>query len=195
MKFKNPEGQLSCWLETLSEYDMDIVHRPGAQHRNADALSRIPCKQCGYYVGWEHGTENVHSSVHSCTEQNDNNDIKTTEDLKQLQDKDKDTAFVKECLSRDVVPPFEEISGKGYLIRSLLAQLQKLKVIDGILYRHFLGDNKTKDRFQAVIPFSSRRTVLHYIFWSFQITFQNGQKVFQCQIWKQRQLQKSLLNK
>ena len=45
LNFKNPEGQLARWLQVLSSYDMTIVHRPGRQHRNADALSRIPCRQ------------------------------------------------------------------------------------------------------------------------------------------------------
>ena len=33
---------LARWLEELSQYDMTIIHRPGKQHVNADALSRIP---------------------------------------------------------------------------------------------------------------------------------------------------------
>ena len=41
-KFKNLCGQLGRWLEELSQYDMAIVHRPGAKHINADSLSRIP---------------------------------------------------------------------------------------------------------------------------------------------------------
>jgi hypothetical protein len=42
MRFKNPDGQLARWLEELSQYDMRILHRPGKQHENADALSRQP---------------------------------------------------------------------------------------------------------------------------------------------------------
>ena len=45
--FKNPENQLARWLERMQEYDFDIVHRPSRKHGNADALSRVPCKQCG----------------------------------------------------------------------------------------------------------------------------------------------------
>lgn len=45
--FKEPEGQLACWLEKLEEYDFTIVHRPGRKHSNTDALSRMPCQQCG----------------------------------------------------------------------------------------------------------------------------------------------------
>ena len=38
--FKEPEGQVARWLETLSQYDYEIKHRPGKKHQNADALSR-----------------------------------------------------------------------------------------------------------------------------------------------------------
>ena len=30
----------------LEEYDIAIIHRPGSQHGNADAMSRRPCDQC-----------------------------------------------------------------------------------------------------------------------------------------------------
>jgi len=37
--FKQPEGILARWLETLAEYDYVIEHRPGCLHSNADAVS------------------------------------------------------------------------------------------------------------------------------------------------------------
>ena len=40
MNFKEPEGQVARWLETLAEYDCKIEQRSGKQHLNADALSR-----------------------------------------------------------------------------------------------------------------------------------------------------------
>lgn len=52
-QFKNPEGQLARWLEILSAYKFQIQHRPGAQHNDADALSRIPCRQCGFQSDWD----------------------------------------------------------------------------------------------------------------------------------------------
>ena len=40
--FKEPEGQVARWLETLAQYNYKIEHRPGKKHQNADALSRNP---------------------------------------------------------------------------------------------------------------------------------------------------------
>jgi RNase H-like domain found in reverse transcriptase len=43
-----PIGQQSRWLELLEEFDYKVIRRPGTKHGNADALSRMPCRQCGY---------------------------------------------------------------------------------------------------------------------------------------------------
>ena len=39
--FKHLEGQLARFMEELSQYNFQIVHQRGAEHNNADALSRI----------------------------------------------------------------------------------------------------------------------------------------------------------
>ena len=46
-KFKELEGQIARWVQKLQEYQFNIIHRPRLHHNNADALSRIPCRQCG----------------------------------------------------------------------------------------------------------------------------------------------------
>ena len=45
LNFRQPEGQVARWIETLQQYDFDIEHRPGVSHGNADSLSRRPCLQ------------------------------------------------------------------------------------------------------------------------------------------------------
>ena len=42
MILKEPQGQLARWIEESSQFDMEIQHRLGKKHANADALSRIP---------------------------------------------------------------------------------------------------------------------------------------------------------
>ena len=40
---KNPTGHVARWIERLAPFGWKIVHRPGRQHGNADALSRRVC--------------------------------------------------------------------------------------------------------------------------------------------------------
>ncbi|GBL75299.1 Retrovirus-related Pol polyprotein from transposon 297 [Araneus ventricosus] len=45
LNFKEPEGQIACWIQRLQKYDFEIQHRKGTSHGNADALPRRPCKE------------------------------------------------------------------------------------------------------------------------------------------------------
>ncbi|GBM65989.1 Transposon Ty3-G Gag-Pol polyprotein [Araneus ventricosus] len=45
LNFREPEGQIARWIQRLQEYDIEIQHRKGTSHGNADALSRRPCKE------------------------------------------------------------------------------------------------------------------------------------------------------
>ena len=54
MNFKELQGQIAHSMEELSQYDMEIVYRPGKQHLKADALTRMPVKEgCYHYQGKE----------------------------------------------------------------------------------------------------------------------------------------------
>ena len=44
---------MARWLEALAHFDYEVVHHPGKQHQNADALSRKMSKQCGTQLGRE----------------------------------------------------------------------------------------------------------------------------------------------
>lgn len=94
IKFKNPEGQLAKWLEVLSLYDMLIEHRPGAQHQTADALSRIPCKKCGFFSSWDQ--EEMPGTVNTITMSEEETKLSDNISLKSIQEKDADvTLFIK----------------------------------------------------------------------------------------------------
>ena len=46
--FKPPKGQLARWLEKLQEYQFTSYCSPTrSENNNADALSCLPCRQCG----------------------------------------------------------------------------------------------------------------------------------------------------
>lgn len=83
---RTPEvnGQAARWLDSIAEFDSEMLHRPGAAHGNCDALSRRPCaqvegrnacRQCRTKLGISeeqeetmlsvfHGAERCRSSVH-----------------------------------------------------------------------------------------------------------------------------------
>ena len=42
LRTPEPVGQQARWLDLIGEFDFQIIHRPGVQHRNSDALSRRP---------------------------------------------------------------------------------------------------------------------------------------------------------
>lgn len=131
MNFKNPEGQLARWLEVLSTYDMKIEHRPGRLHRNADGLSRIPCKQCGLLEE----TGDTQQVTIVCPIQED---IITdeTEDIKIVQEKDQDISLVKSWVTSGTRPDYKDIGSHGYFIKSLWSQWSRLTLKDGVLVRN-----------------------------------------------------------
>ena len=46
-RFKDIEGMMARWLNTLQQFQFTIVHRAGRDHSNADGLSRVPTSPCG----------------------------------------------------------------------------------------------------------------------------------------------------
>ena len=42
MSHKDASSRMMRWATAIQEYDMEVKYKPGSQHRNADALSRLP---------------------------------------------------------------------------------------------------------------------------------------------------------
>ena len=42
LNFRDPQGMLARWLETLGNFQFSVVHRPGLAHGDADGMSRMP---------------------------------------------------------------------------------------------------------------------------------------------------------
>ena len=154
--FKNPEGQLARWLEVLSSYSMKIEHRPGRQHRNADGLSRIPCKQCGLTNSIE-----AEPAASVCTINVENNG-ENVKEIKEAQELDSDISKVRSWVEKGARPEHKAIACESYFIKSLWNQWPRLHLKDDLLVRKWDVIGTDIVYWQAVVPLSQRRNVLSY---------------------------------
>ena len=152
--FKEPEGQLARWLERLEEYDFTVVHRQGSLHNNADALSRIPCRQCGrssHSKGVPEGSALV-GVVNSLPFQ-----TYTAEQMRQFQSVDPIIGPVYNAVSLGELPSSEELNTWGRESKWLLQQWDSLVLDKGLLWRKDLEDaNKS----QFILPYVLHDEVL-----------------------------------
>ena len=61
-KAREPVGQQARWLDFIEQFNIEIRHRKGASHANADALSRRPCELQGTACGQCKGRHKVSDS-------------------------------------------------------------------------------------------------------------------------------------
>lgn len=178
--FKEPEGQLARWLETLDTYNMTLEHRPGKKHINADALSRGPCMQCSM----DHEGVRIHSGRKSradlaapvrtrgppstgaggqpgnLTLPNWLADTKLSPaELKQAQMADPDLSELYKWVQDGERPDFEKISHHGSILKFYWGQYRSLKIVEGILIRELDLPDLTIRR-QFLIPPSLTKEVL-----------------------------------
>ena len=124
--FKEPEGQLARWLERLQEFDLTICHRRGRKHTNADALSRLPCQQCGRI------THDEDVIVATTTLKESNNEIS------QMQLKDEAVGPVLEAKESGQKPIAEDIKARSRTGRRLFQLWHQLVVRHDLLFRQHL---------------------------------------------------------
>ena len=155
--FKQPEGQLARWLEVVCAYDIEIIHRAGRSHANADALSRRPCKQCGRETECETElarTDIGRTCVIELTDTNNNVEIR------KAQLEDPNIKPVIEALERGTKPTKEEMSPLSYKTKVLLGHWEQLEIHDGVLFRRWESENGRTIRKRQVLPRQKIRDVL-----------------------------------
>lgn len=64
LQLKDASSRLTRWALSLAEYNFSIVHRPGRLHGNADALSRMYCREDNF-IDMEYGDFERYISEHS----------------------------------------------------------------------------------------------------------------------------------
>ena len=164
--FKEPEGQLARWLEKLQEYQFTIVHRQGKKHANADALSRLPCTQCGRESHQTmEPTMNVSclsSALSSSVAAESNTDRDTARDLQKAQLSDPSTAFVLRAKEKECKPSADLTKAQSLETRKLLQQWDQLEVHRGILARRFEQEGIGVVH-QWIVPPGQRKEILQQL--------------------------------
>ncbi|KAL5502521.1 hypothetical protein EMCRGX_G009314 [Ephydatia muelleri] len=148
--FKEPEGQLARWLEKLQKYNFTVVHRQRSRHCNADALSRVPCRQ------WGRENQNVETS------QGDNAVITgigavlspfqtcTPNEMRKLQLQDEAIGPVYRAVLNRKTPPADVSKSWSRESRILMQHWGSLNIQNGVLWRKCI--DKCRDYLQLVLP-------------------------------------------
>lgn len=163
LNFKDPQGQMARWLQVIAEYDIEIIHRAGRSHANADSLSRRPCPQCkrdveesaGFEVqaGPGNGRAEVNAvtlapsitNAHLNQEQTEDSSIKWILNGKQ-QSKDR--------------PEWSSMASKSSVEKSYWRMWDQLAVKQGVLHRKWECDQGQKITWHVVLPTKLRSEVV-----------------------------------
>ena len=193
LNFKSPEGQMARWLEILGAYTMDIQHRPGRKHGNADALSRLPCKQCTHCnsdIEPDSETDNeqqicdsedavmaafsdpvlvqrVHSQRKSAqVDKVENSWLEgwTSNYLHEQQMLDTDVAKIIQFKEDNLEKPaWSMVSAEGKRLKCLWAQWDRLHLKQDVLYRRWETPDGLQIKWQLVLPNHMVKEVMPYL--------------------------------
>ena len=151
--FRDPEGQVARWLEILAEYDFKVIHRPGPQHTNTDALSRLPCRQCDWRELEEGTAAEEAAQVSTISPSNSWSPSWSGEEFQSSQNADLALHHIIIWLSTKSMPS-RLPRGSSTQLQSLWTQRQYLLLKDGILYRHWedVPGGGLNKKLQLVLP-------------------------------------------
>ncbi|CAG2189961.1 unnamed protein product [Mytilus edulis] len=149
---------VSANLLRIDDFEVPL-HVQGTQNRNAN-LYRKPCRLTSDRQSKTDRdcSKREQSPVNIVTSQiqDKGKDLSLIE----LQSNDSDLKLVKRWLTEGQRPQYNEVSGKGYSIRSLWSQFGCLEVHGDVVVRRHMDRELNVVKLQAVIPMSERKQVL-----------------------------------
>lgn len=153
-----PIGQQSRWLEILEEYDYTVEHRPGTKHGNADALSRIPCRQCGY-CGLDN--EGITTAARHILANDDGSPQWNCDALRLAQQTDQDIGPVYTFRKNDEnEPDAESLSHFSADVKTYMAHWPVLELKEDLLYRRWKLKSQPQEILQLLLPLEYRQEAL-----------------------------------
>ena len=178
---KLPTGQVARWLQELNTYNLEVIHRGGRSHSNADALSRMPCKACKHQQKLQEEFDSINkpdevsketimivtrSQANSQTSEMTNNQILLNGwdpvEISTSQLNDISIGKIKLDLQEGrQLPGWNEISAASSKLKTLWRQWDRLEIKGGMLYRKFEKDDGSL-LYQLVTPKDRQKEVIRY---------------------------------
>jgi transposase InsO family protein len=173
-KLKDPTGQTARWQERLTDYDFEIIHRPGLKHGNADGMSRRPwhcsstepsqppcgpCRKCQKQDSQPQETlaaiqtrQTKKLNASNCQKQNAEKSCTeswlqsySNEDLQFKQQSDPDLAPVISWKEESAErPDHTSVVSASPAMRNLWLQWDSIKLHNGLLKKEGLQDGKLR---------------------------------------------------
>ena len=139
LNFKNPSGMLARWLDTLGNFKFDVLYRAGSLNSAADGLSRRPLEtqdvacQTEAAAGCRQVTAQDWPLSYIASEQCKNDSI----------------AQVKRFLVEGRRPRRKDVPPD---IHPWLRQYERLRLLEGALFRVYKRRPREPERLQVIIP-------------------------------------------
>ena len=101
---------------------MELEHRPGRLHGNADGLSRIPCKQCEA-MSKKYDSDEPSTAINQCPQVTTQAEQHTDQfDIASLQARDEELTEIRSWGNNKERPIFKNMANRGNSIKALLNQ-------------------------------------------------------------------------
>ncbi|KAJ8363665.1 hypothetical protein SKAU_G00124960 [Synaphobranchus kaupii] len=166
LNFKDPEGQVARWLEQLQGYDIEIRHRAGRLHGNADALSRRPCaaQECRYCSRQEE-RDQVSPDVAVVQASGDAEGWLplTPMELREAHEADSTLGKVRGWLEAGQRPERWVVSAESPELKSYYSLYSSLVQRDGLLYRWWQAPGRGSVILQLLVSRALRPDVLRLV--------------------------------
>ena len=136
--FKSHNGRVARWRMSLSDYNFEVIARPGRQNSNADALSRLPV--------------NIMKPMDSFT------DTTNPVELARLQKKARRLRHIIQYLKSDRLPKSRRLA------KRVLRESELYCIIKGVLYHGHFPQKKHRitASLRLVVPEPFTEEILHY---------------------------------
>ncbi|KAI3373745.1 hypothetical protein L3Q82_022328, partial [Scortum barcoo] len=187
LNFKEPEGQLGRWLETLQDYNFEVRHWAGHLHVNTGALSQRPCEgeDCKYCQRIEEqdtaaprvaalreisvvddGSPPDSSSGRPQASPMNHNHCSESIDPEQLrhdQSQDPVLSRVQDWVGAGQRPEWPAVSALDTELKAFYSQWSSLVSCGGLLHRRWQTPGGKRDVLQLLVPHRLRPRVLQFV--------------------------------